>query len=43
MHYLKTKDWKDIKVSDSAVYFDIGIHVIDLTITEHDGTYYGFL
>ena len=42
MHYLKTKDWKDIKVSDSSVYFDIGIHVIDLTITEHDGTYYGF-
>jgi Glycosyl hydrolases family 43 len=42
MHYMKTKDWKDITPDDSAVYFDIGIHDIDLTIVEHDGTYYGF-
>lgn len=42
MHYLKTKDWKDIKPGDSAVYYDVGIHDIDLTIVEHDGTYYGF-
>jgi hypothetical protein len=42
LHYLKTKDWKDIKPSDSAVYYDIGIHDIDLTIVEHNGTYYGF-
>jgi len=42
MHYLRTKDWKGITPADSAVYFDIGIHDIDLTIVEHDGTFYGF-
>jgi hypothetical protein len=42
IHYLKTKSWKNIKPGDSAVYYDIGIHNIDLTIIEHDGTYYGF-
>jgi hypothetical protein len=42
MHYLKTKDWKNIKISDSALFYDIGIHDIDLTIVEHAGTYYGF-
>jgi len=42
MHYLKTKDWKNIKPSDSALFYDIGIHDIDLTIVEHHDTYYGF-
>jgi hypothetical protein len=42
MHYLETRDWKGIKPGDSAVYYDIGIHDIDLTIVEHGGTYYGF-
>jgi uncharacterized protein len=42
MHYLKTKDWNNIKPDDSAIYYDIGIHDIDLTITEHHGNYYGF-
>ena len=42
LHYLKTKDWKNIKPSDSAVYYDIGIHDIDLTVVEHDGKYFGF-
>lgn len=42
MHYLKTKDWKGIKPKDSSLYYDIGIHDIDLTIVEHGGTYYGF-
>lgn len=42
MHYLKTRDWKGIQASDSDLFYDIGIHDIDLTIVEHNGTYYGF-
>ena len=42
MHYVTTKDWTDITPARSAVWYDIGIHDIDLTIVEHDGTYYGF-
>ena len=42
IHYLTTKDWRNINVDDSAVYYDIGIHDIDLTIVEYNGTYYGF-
>ncbi len=42
IHYLKTRDWKDIQPGDSALFYDIGIHDIDLTILEHEGTYYGF-
>lgn len=42
MHYLTTKDWKGISSENSKVYYDIGIHNIDLTIVEHNGTYYGF-
>ena len=42
IHYVTTKDWKDITPARSAVYYDIGIHDIDLTIVEHKGTYYGF-
>jgi hypothetical protein len=42
MHYLKTKDWKDIRPEKSKVYYDIGIHDIDLSIVEHKGVYYGF-
>ena len=42
MHYLTTRDWENITPADSAVYYDIGIHDIDLTIYRHDGTFYGF-
>ena len=42
MHYVTTKDWTDITPSRSAVYYDLGIHDIDLTIVEYNGTYYGF-
>ena len=42
IHYVTTKDWQDITPDKSAVYFDIGIHDIDLTIVEYKGDYYGF-
>lgn len=42
IHYVTTKDWTDITPARSAVYYDIGIHDIDLTIVQHKGTYYGF-
>lgn len=42
MHYVTTKDWTDIRPGRSAVWYDIGIHDIDLTIVEHQGVYYGF-
>ncbi|MHC4518480.1 MAG: family 43 glycosylhydrolase [Planctomycetota bacterium] len=35
MHYVTTKDWTDIRPGRSAVWYDIGIHDIDLTIVEH--------
>lgn len=42
IYYQTTKDWSDITPEKSAVYYDLGIHDIDLTIVEHQGTYYGF-
>ena len=42
MHYVTTKDWTDITPERSDIFYDIGMHDIDLTIVEHDGTYYGF-
>ena len=42
IHYVTTNDWTDITPARSALYYDIGIHDIDLTIVEHEGTYYGF-
>ena len=42
MHYVTTKDWTDITPKRSDIFYNIGIHDIDLTIVEHDGTYYGF-
>ncbi len=42
IHYVTTKDWTDITPERSAVWYDLGIHDIDLTIVEHGGTYYGF-
>jgi hypothetical protein len=42
IHYVTTKDWSDITPDRSEVYYDLGIHDIDLTIVEKDGTYYGF-
>jgi len=42
IHYQTTQDWSDITPERSQVYYDLGIHNIDLTIVEHNGTYYGF-
>ena len=42
IYYLKTRDFKDINPEASAVYYDNGRHVIDLTIEKFQGTYYGF-
>ncbi len=42
MHYVTTKNWNDITPERSGIFFDIGIHDIDLTIVEHEGIYYGF-
>ena len=42
MHYLKTSDWLNIGPDDSDVFYNIGIHDIDLTIVEYDGQYLGF-
>ena len=42
IHYVTTKDWTDITPARSAVYFDLGIHDIDMTVVEHKGTYYAF-
>ena len=42
IHYLKTKDWKGITPAGTRLYYDIGIHDIDLTIVKHGDTYYGF-
>ena len=42
IYYTTTKDWKDISPEKSAVYYDIGIDVIDLTMTKANGRYYAF-
>ena len=42
IHYVTTKDWTDITPARSAVWYNLGIHDIDLTIVEYEGTYYGF-
>jgi hypothetical protein len=42
MHVVTTRDWSDITPDRAQVYYDIGIHDIDLTIVEVDGVYYGF-
>jgi len=42
IHYVTTKDWTDITPARSGIWYDIGIHDIDLTIVEYEGTYYGF-
>lgn len=42
IHYVTTKDWTDITPERSDIFYNIGMHDIDLTIVEHDGTYYGF-
>jgi len=42
IHYVTTKDWTDITPARSAIWYDIGIHDIDLTIVEYKGVYYGF-
>lgn len=42
MHYLTTQDWTNITPADSGVYYNIGIHDIDLTIVEYNGAYCGF-
>jgi hypothetical protein len=42
IYYSTTRDWKDVVPARSKVFYDIGIHDIDLTIVEHGGIYYGF-
>ena len=42
MHVVTTRDWTDITPDRAQVYYDIGIHDIDLTIVEFNGVYYGF-
>ena len=42
IHYVTTKDWTDITFERSSVYYDLGIHDIDFTITHHNGAYYAF-
>ncbi len=42
IHYLKTADWKNIDPSDSAVYYDLGIHDIDLTLIIYKDKYVAF-
>ena len=42
MHVVTTRDWSDITPDRAQVFFDIGIHDIDLTIVEFEGVYYGF-
>lgn len=40
--YTTTRDWSDLSPARSAVYYDLGINDIDLTVREHAGTYYAF-
>ena len=35
---MTTRDWTDITPSGSAVYYDIGIHDIDLAVVAHQGS-----
>jgi len=42
MHVVTTRDWTDITPERAQVYYDIGIHDIDLTIVALNGVYYGF-
>ena len=42
IHYVNTKNWKDIIPENSSVYYDLGVHDIDLTVVKAKGTYYGF-
>ena len=42
MHYLTTTSWTHITPADSAIFYNIGIHDIDLTIVEYNGAFYGF-
>lgn len=42
MHLAMTRDWTDITPERAHVYYDIGIHDIDLTIVAFNGVYYGF-
>ena len=42
LYVVTTRDWTDITPSRSSIFYDIGIHDIDLTIVEHNGVYYGF-
>jgi len=42
IHYTTTTNWADITPGKSAIYYDLGIDDIDLTITKHKGMYYAF-
>ena len=40
--YTTTRNWTDLAPARAAVYYDLGVNDIDLTIREHAGTYYAF-
>lgn len=42
IYYTTTRDWNDITPEKSAIYYDIGTDVIDLTITKADNKFYAF-
>ena len=42
IHYTTTTNWADITPEESAIYYDIGMDNIDLTITKRNGVYYAF-
>ncbi len=42
IHYLKTKDWKNIDYKSSKVYYDLGIHDIDLSMIKYKDQYIAF-
>lgn len=42
IYYFKTKDWTNITPAGTSVFYDIGIHDIDLTIVKYNDLYYGF-
>jgi len=42
IHYLKTADWKNTDYKNSKVYYDLGIHDIDLSLVKYKDKYVAF-
>lgn len=42
MHVVTTRDWTDITPDRAQIFYNLGIHDIDLTIVRRGGRYYGF-